>query len=242
MIERRYNRVNALRPVIGMVARSAPRSQVTELLVRLTSLSGVEETFVPSVWTAPKPCVGRVLVLPGQGYTVDHPLLFWACHVADSAGWQVSTMRWQFNSDAFASSAAFVELGAQALDAAAPAAQRTVVIAKSLGTLAAGWANQHGYPGVWLTPLLNDGGVSSALTKTPLALIVGGTRDRHWNRQVAGSLACEKVEVEGAGHALTVEGDWRASMAGLAITLATIETFLKEAAGADGISDTPGFA
>ena len=189
-----------------------------------------DEQFTPSIWTAPEPCVGRVLVLPGEGYTVDHPVLFWACHVADSAGWQVATMRWQIESNSSDSPTAFVERGADILDAAAPGAGRTVVIAKSLGTLAVRWANQHAYPGVWLTPLLNDQGVRTALTDSPIALIAGGTNDRYWNRDVAGSLGCDVIEIERAGHALTVAGDWRASLAGLTTTLTAIETFLARVA------------
>lgn len=194
--------------------------------------------FVPSVWTAPEPCVGRVLVLPGQSYTVDHPLLAWACHVADSAGWQVSTMRWTYDKNAFASSSEFVEAGAHALDEAAPGAERTVVIAKSLGTLAVRWANEHAYPGVWLTPLLKDEGVRTALAQSTRALIVGGTRDSHWNATVAGSLSCTKVEVDRAGHALTVGGDWRASLAGLTTTVVAIETFLCDVVRADVTSSS----
>lgn len=37
--------------------------------------------------------VGRVLVLPGRGYTVDHPLLFWACQVLADLGWHVDAVR-----------------------------------------------------------------------------------------------------------------------------------------------------
>jgi len=36
---------------------------------------------------------GRALVLPGAGYTVDHPVLFRACQVLAQVGWRVATMR-----------------------------------------------------------------------------------------------------------------------------------------------------
>lgn len=197
-----------------------------------------DEQFKPSIWTAPEPCVGRVLVLPGEGYTVDHPLLFWACHVADSAGWQVSTLHWQIDPNAEDGPVAFVEHGADILDATAPAAGQTVVIAKSLGTLAVRWANQHAYPGVWLTPLLNDDHVTTGLAASSMALIVGGTSDRHWNSDIAGALGCDIVEVERASHALTVGGDWRRSLAGLTTTLNAIEAFLDTAGQATDAGGT----
>jgi hypothetical protein len=185
-----------------------------------------DDRFKPAVWQAPDAAVGRVLVLPGGGYTVDHPLLFWACHVADSAGWQVCTMHWRPDPDQLGGNTAFVESGADRLAAAAPPHGRTVVIGKSLGTLAAGWANRHGYPGIWLTPLLHDDAVRTALAAAPSALLVGGTADRLWDGEVAASLGCDVVEVDGADHALIIGGDWHASLTGLATTLTSIETFL----------------
>ena len=185
-----------------------------------------DSRFRTSVWQPPDPVTGRVLVLPGSGYTVDHPLLSWACQVADSVGWQVCTMHWQLEQDKPVDPVAYVEQAAGVLDAAAPRSARTVVIAKSLGTLAAPWARARGYPGIWLTPLLNDDTVQAALAVSPQALIVGGTADRHWNGLVSRSLAGRVVEIDDAGHGLTVAGNWRASLDALSVALVAIEQFL----------------
>lgn len=65
--------------------------------------------FEVRVWeTADRP-VGRVLVLPGGAYTVDHPILYWASQVAAGAKWQVSTMRWQVDESAQRDPTGFVD-------------------------------------------------------------------------------------------------------------------------------------
>lgn len=187
--------------------------------------------FQPTLWQAPETVVGRLLVLPGSGYTVDHPLLFWVCHVADSLGWHVCTMRWQVPSDADAEITGFVEDAATILERFAPDCSRTVVLAKSLGTLAAGWAGRRGYLGVWLTPLLGDAQLRTQLSTPPPGLLVGGTADRHWDARSAATTGCTVVEIEGANHALTIDGDWRASIEALTTVLAATEAFLVAAAG-----------
>ncbi len=93
---------------------------------------------------------GRALVLPGGGYTVDHPALFWACQVLVQVGWEVTTMRWDAGGITDAECRGFVERGAALLDAEA-GDRHTLVLAKSLGSYAAAWASDRGYPAIWLT-------------------------------------------------------------------------------------------
>lgn len=103
-----------------------------------------------------------------------------------------------------------------------------VVIAKSLGTNAAAWANARGYAGVWLTPLLGRQSVRDPLTVAgPQALSIGGTNDRVWDRDVATRLPGTVLEVEGADHALHIGSDWRASLAALDQTMDAIQSLLR---------------
>lgn len=54
-----------------------------------------QDRFVVTPWFAnDSSATARALVLPGGGYTVDHPVLFWSCQVLAQAGYRVVTMRW----------------------------------------------------------------------------------------------------------------------------------------------------
>lgn len=183
-----------------------------------------DEQFVTESWPAEAAEVGRALMLPGGGYTVDHPLLFWAGQVLRAGGWRVHALRWRV--DGVVDRRAFVEAGADTLaDQAGPAA-RTLVVGKSLGTLACGWASRHGYPGVWLTPLLYDTAVADTLRSYPAAgLLVGGSADRSWLPEVAKSTGLDVLEIPGGDHALHVGTDWRASLAALEQAMAAVEAF-----------------
>jgi hypothetical protein len=99
----------------------------------------VEERYEVSPWFS-SPVgpdrLGRALVLPGGGYTVDHPALFWTCQVLVQVGWEVTTMRWSAEGITEADCRSFVEQGADLLDASAGEADKTLVLAKSLGSYA----------------------------------------------------------------------------------------------------------
>jgi len=168
----------------------------------------------------------RALVLPGRGYTVDHPALFWSCQVLAQVGYRVVTMRWQPGRDAQTDPQAFVEEAADALDAAAGPAPTTVVMAKSLGSYAAAWASARSYPAIWLTPMLTDASVAAALHDYSAAgLLVGGTDDPLWDAAAAQSTPLQVLEIPGADHALHHRGDWRTSVATLQLTLQAVDAF-----------------
>lgn len=187
------------------------------------------DRFEVSTWDTDVDPVGRALVLPGGGYTVDHPLLFWSCQLAAGAGWQVNTMRWSPDERDNRDPHRFADEGAKVLAAAAPPAPVTVVIAKSYGTRAAAWVNARGYAGVWLTPVLTEEPVRAALTSPgPPALSIGGTSDRLWDAQVASQLRGTVLAIDGADHALHVGADWRASLAALSRAMEALESFLRE--------------
>lgn len=170
---------------------------------------------------------GRALVLPGGYYTVDQPLLFWACHVLAQAGWRVVTLRWQWCDSADRRS--FVEAGAAQLDRDAGPAARTLMVAKSLGCYAAEWASTRSYPAVWLTPGLTDDFIAETLGRYSAdALLVGGSSDRLWDSGRAADTGLRRLEIPGADHGLQIHNDWRSSIAVLQQTLSAIEEFASE--------------
>ncbi len=150
--------------------------------------------------------VGRCIVLPGSKYTPDGPMLFFAAQVARMRGWDVRQVWWdvpQFSSDA--EEVAWV--GSQ-LDAALDDyAGRVMVVAKSLGTLAAPVAAARGYDAAWLTPLLTESVVAEPLLSYPAAqLVVIGSSDPYLSRDVLDALPGERLVVRG-DHILCVPGD-----------------------------------
>lgn len=168
----------------------------------------------------------RVLVLPGSGYTVDFPVLYWCCRALAWAGWHVEAVTWRVPREAQSDPLPFVESAAAAAEASAPPAPTTLVLAKSFGTYAAAWANRQGYAGVWLTPVLTDPELARALTQPGLpGLIVGGSADRLWNRAAAQRSGRQVLEVPGANHAMEVPGDRGRSLAALERLVERVEDF-----------------
>lgn len=193
------------------------------------------ERYVVSTWP-PSPrsggSCGRALVLPGSGYTVDHPLLFWSCQVLAQAGWDVITMRWDATDLTSDDCRQFVETGADLLDGQLADADRTLVLAKSLGSFAAAWASARKYPAIWLTPVLTDEFVAAALrTYTAPSLLVGGTADPLWRRPLEQPHGQRVIEVPDADHALHSSTGWRQSLDVLHETLTAVEAFAASATG-----------
>lgn len=183
---------------------------------------------VASLWhLIPERPVGRAVVLPGgSGYTVDHPLLWWVSQVLAESGWRVATVRWEVDQAARADPATFVARAAQqALDVTGPA-DRTLVVGKSFGTWAAPWAAEHGWPGVWLTPVLTSAEIANALVHARTAgLLVGGTADELWDGEVATRSGLDVLQIDDADHILYTAGDWRHSFDELGRTLEAVERF-----------------
>lgn len=189
----------------------------------------VDDCYQVAPWSsAPDPAhvIGRALVLPGAGYTVDHPALFWACQVLTQVGWRVTTMRWCADQITASERRAFVEAGANFIDAESGDSPRTLVLAKSLGTYAVAWASTRGYPAIWLTPVMTDEFVTAALRSYAApSLLVGGTSDPLWSRPNSSPEDQQILEFADVNHALHRAGNWRQSLDVLQETLASVETF-----------------
>jgi hypothetical protein len=209
------------------------REAVGSLGAGLVGEDGLVDSRVTiTTWDVDREPAGRALVLPGVGYTVDHPLLYWACHVLAAAGWQITLARWDVDAAARAEGHAFVERAVEALDEAAPPAAQTLVVAKSFGTHAARWASARSLPGVWLTPILTEPTVVDALTSSSApGLLVGGTDDGLWRGDRARATGKQVLEIPDADHALHVAGDWRRSVRALEQCLQSIEEFAADVVG-----------
>jgi hypothetical protein len=86
--------------------------------------------------------------------------------------------------------------------------RQTVLVGKSIASLAAGVAADNRLPAIWYTPLLTDPEVVAQLRATPAPkLLVGGNADQWWDSQVAHSLGAEVVELARVDHGLEIEND-----------------------------------
>ena len=143
----------------------------------------------------------RVIVLPGRAYPIEAPLLYWtACGLLED-GWFVQSVSWhQPPLDR-----GFVCTALESALRAAPEADRTLIVAKSLGTHAASAAARLRLPAVWLTPVLTDAVVASTLSAYPMPqLSIAGTADPLW--PVEARPTGEVMYVEGADHGMEVGG------------------------------------
>jgi hypothetical protein len=162
---------------------------------------------------------GTVLMLPGRAYSCGMSLLAWTTRALQTTGWTVFQAEWDLSGDLVAP-CAFVQGVARQLDEMERRPGPVLIVAKSLGTLAAHWGAEQGYPAVWLTPVLRAAGVdpppgdSAALAERireyPTEnLVVGGTADAVWEPGFRGT--GKVLEIEGADHGLEV-ADWRTSI------------------------------
>jgi hypothetical protein len=88
-----------------------------------------------------------------------------------------------------------------------------LVVAKSLGTLAAPVAAARGYDAAWLTTLLTESEVAEPLLSYPAAqFVVIGSSDPDFSQDVIDALPGERLVVAG-DHVLRVPGDAAAMVA-----------------------------
>ena len=156
--------------------------------------------------------VGRCVVLPGRQYTPEGPLLFFAAQAVLARGWDVRQLWW--DAPERGSDADEIAWVADQLDAALDGYDgRVLVVAKSLGTLAAARAAERGYDAAWLTPLLTDpAAVEPLLTYPASQFVLIGESDPFLSHDVLAALPGERLVVPG-DHILRVPGDVAAMVA-----------------------------
>jgi hypothetical protein len=153
------------------------------------------------------------VLLPGTGYPVRAPLLYWCARILAEAGWQVQAVEWKVDAGALADPQPFVERAVGDAFDAAPSASRRLIVAKSFGSFALPWAQREGIPGVWLTPVLSDEIVRLGLLRATSAdLAIGGDADELWMPERVTGTGARLISVPDADHTLGVPGDWRRSL------------------------------
>lgn len=184
------------------------------------------------------PPVDRLLVLlPGRGYTVNHPVLFHLLYLALENGWDALPVSYSFQASAGDfKPEQFPFLQQDVALAVEPALKRSYrclcVAGKSLGTpLAVDLARSATVDSVALILLTPVGGVMQALDGLRTLAVIG-TDDPLYSPDVV-RLTENDPHVtwqvcDGLNHSLIVENNWRASLAALRQIMETCEQFLRE--------------
>lgn len=164
------------------------------------------------------------LLLPGRGYTVNHPVLYYVGEVARELGWVVEAVSWDGTD---LSDREVIAHGRAAL--ASLPTTGSVVVGKSLGSLLLPDAVARNLPGVWLTPLLHRVAVrAGALRGTGPSLLVGGTADESWDSATAHRSGHAVLELAGGDHGLQLAGDSVGSARFLVTLIERTREFLAE--------------
>ena len=162
-------------------------------------------------------------ILPGRGYTPNHPLLYYCRMLLLDRGWTVREV-WWVDGDKTDPDAAVAETTRE-LDAVSVGLH--LVVAKSLGTFALPLAVERTLPGVWLTPILTEASIATAVRNLSApSLLVGGTTDRLWDAKVARQSAADVLELEGANHSLELGESVESSLAALQQVVARVASFV----------------
>ncbi|WP_139982658.1 alpha/beta hydrolase [Nocardioides litoris] len=172
------------------------------------------------------------MALPGRAYPVTGPALAAVLDVVARHGYAVAPVAWSFPdpADLPADPDAFVT---GRLAEATPDGC-DLVVGKSLGTRAASYAGERGWPAVWVTPLLRDAAVVAGVRANPAPqLLVCGAADPLHDAEVAGDLAGPSVtvlELPGVDHALSSTGDWSVAPDILAAVASAADDFTRRLA------------
>lgn len=172
----------------------------------------------------------HVLIMPGVGYTVDRPLLYWAAQALAANGWFVDRLDLKLTE-----SVEFPEMIAcmervidewrkAALEHAAESGEKPhlLVVTKSLSTLSYPHSAKLGLRVVLLTPVLNPppfdkhkSVIPAPLPGTagsPMPLICAGDADPYYDDAKAHLLTDHVRTYAGANHSIEVPDDWQTSL------------------------------
>lgn len=189
------------------------------------------------------------VLLPGQGYTADMPLFYYAEWIALERGWDVLRVDYSYPALAYDANVdirrSHLEERKQQLFADVDAAfeagseqrpyETVVLIGKSLGTRAmahllsrdvaqARWS-------VWLTPLINEPDVREPIERYPgRSFVAMGTEDFAYDQSylewLRSSSGVDVVVVAGADHSMDVSGDIEGSIDAMGRLMSRLDRFL----------------
>jgi predicted alpha/beta-hydrolase family hydrolase len=215
--------------------------------VKSLEVHGYQGRLVPnSFWKQPESSDHLAIILPGQGYGVDLPVLHYPARWMYLEG-KADLMRVEYaysrdpsyenlpalekdrwlHEDALAGCKVGLEQGKY---------RKVTLIGKSLGTMAMAYLLEHEprlseATCIWLTPVLADIGVVRQLSSgIHASLVVIGTADPFYSEKLVHSLTaatnCEWIIIPGADHSLEVAGDLAGSMREFARVIERIGPFL----------------
>ncbi|MFJ4186150.1 alpha/beta hydrolase [Kitasatospora sp. NPDC089509] len=146
------------------------------------------------------------LVVPGVGYSPARPLLHFAGSVLLRHGWTVQELWWQIP-DGFREFTEERRIAWVERQVAEGGACR-LLVGKSLASFAAGLVADRALAAAWLTPVLTVDPVVRALRRTPApTLLIGGSADKLWDRDLADSTGHPLLELPAADHGLELPDD-----------------------------------
>lgn len=167
----------------------------------------------------------RVLVLPGGRYGIDRPGLMWPARALTLHGWEVWAANWHMPMDQPVPERKALVLGSVEEFVSRTGGPPHLVVAKSVGTYAAGWVADHDVPAVWTTPLLTDDEcVADIARASSAALLVAGTIDHTWDDDGARRTGKTSTKIHGADHGWET-GDWRTELDAISALTGVVEEF-----------------
>jgi hypothetical protein len=173
-----------------------------------------------------------LIVLPGRGYTVDHPLLYTLRKSALQSGWDVLSVQYGFalaarDLDVESISSIQEDVDAATTPVLSGGYTEVCIAGKSLGTpLAAELAKRLTGRRVSLILFTPIGGATQGLGGVRTLAVAGTADPIYVPEMVTEEPGLQWLVIDGVNHSLEYRDDWRASLDVLAQIISTCETFL----------------
>ncbi|HEY9293988.1 MAG TPA: hypothetical protein VIP98_22125 [Microlunatus sp.] len=168
----------------------------------------------------------HAVLLPGGGYTVDSPVLWYPATALSYLGWTCHLIRWAdgMTREQVPTIAAEMINRVRREHRAA----QILIIGKSLGTLSMPVAAASVLPGIWLTPLLTEPEIGKLARRLgPEHLLIGGTADPYWDQQIVESTQAQVLQIPDADHALQIHRNLGRTMAAITALANGVDTFAR---------------
>jgi acetyl esterase/lipase len=174
-----------------------------------------------------------LIILPGRGYTAEHPVLYYLRSAALELGYDVLSVQYGFQVGQIDLTSENMPYTQDDVQQAAKAVlgrsyQKICVAGKSLGTpLAvelAGSINDAQVSLLLLTPI---GGAAQPLENIPVLAVIGTADAAYAADMIKDEGGLTWRVFEGLNHSLEVRGDWRASLGVLPEIIAVCAGFLE---------------
>jgi acetyl esterase/lipase len=173
-----------------------------------------------------------LIILPGRGYTAEHPVLYTLRSAALELGYDVLSVQYGFQAgqiDLTADNMVYVQDDVEQATKAVLGRgyQKICVAGKSMGTpLAVTLVQSLHHAQVSLLLLTPIGGAAQPLENIPVLAVIGTADAAYAVDMIKDEGSLRWRVFEGLNHSLEVKGDWRASLAVLAEIIEACAGFL----------------